>query len=376
MATIEDQTRLLQSKFADTADGHQVVIKYVHIRDQDTVRQLKGALRKTGDATWVVKVSPTKVVTIPNGDAIIISAESLNREPSIAINRIDAEDDIAMLEVEPLVAQQRPPATNRDPPLTPVELQRRPPQPSGTEDMGMMNDPVMLRRMLYAMTNATTQQQPQPVMHTNPLQVMPGMDVTQTFVAISDALRGQDSPTYRLCPGILMQRNIQPMFALVSIPHLLFEDSDATSTMLKRDKGEAIKYYNSLVHYKSQYPNQVLLKFATKPGDKKQLHQQGVLSSDAASGVRAELERAERMFISLLQQLDAVDQHELPKSKSDWLLYIDAGVNVLSCYATLANGFVKGGAKISCSYKTAIFAGKWNPGTLWTEAENEFRKKE
>ncbi len=83
------------------------------------------------------------------------------------------------------------------------------------------------------------------------------------------------------------------------------------------------------------------------------------------------------MFVALLSGLDQLEQQELPTSKKDWTLFLDAGVSVLSNYASLANGYVKGGAKLSISYNHSLLVnGKFDPAKLWSEVDAEFRKKE
>ena len=365
----EQQKQLLREKLRDAIDGNVVTIKFVHHRDIDTVRQVRGAIFKNAfEDSWMIKVSDTSTVKIPSDDVTIIFVESSNRQPSMSAQRIDPGSDVHSLATISFGDQLAQDSSDRDRPAT--DTQRHPAQPAPVDEL---NDPVYLRKLLVAFTTRAAQEVPPPP--PSAYRATPGSDL-QTFMSIGDALRGQDNPTWRLCSGTVMHRTVQPMFLVVSIPHLIFEDDDSTNGMVKRRKGKAMELYHSLSWVKMQSPNQAVSKFNTRNGNGKNTAQgqQPVLSSEAALGVRAELERSERMFVTLLGQLDSLEQHELPPSKNEWMLFLDAGIAVLSCYATLANGFVQGGAKISTSYAKAISKGKFDPAALWAETETEFRK--
>jgi hypothetical protein len=73
----------------------------------------------------------------------------------------------------------------------------------------------------------------------------------------------------------------------------------------------------------------------------------GAMSNEGAAGVFAQVDRAERMFVDLLNRLDQVSDASLPSSKEEWRLFLDAGVAVEELYATLSHGFLKCGAKIA-----------------------------
>jgi hypothetical protein len=374
---LSQQKVLLHTLLDSVANGTGVKMKYFHNRDRDTIREAVGAIAKIADDEWVMKVAQDKILKFPNGDVTIFSAESLNRQPSTDVMRI-ADDESTTMGTTMLGESEQLSQRVRASSPSILENQRRPQQP-GTRDE--FDDPAFLRRIIAVLSNTRASPIQQAVAaptKSSQNAITPGSDL-QTFLIIGDALRGQDTPTWRLCSGVLLHRSVQPMFLIVSIPHLIFQEDEATNMMTKRPKGKALELYSSLAHVKMQYPNQAITKYATKQHEGKKTAPHGhqpILAVDASIGVRADLERSERMFVTLLGQLDQVDQHELPSSKKDWLLFLDAGVSVLSCYATLANGFIHGGAKISASYNRAIVKGKFDPAALWAETEAEFRKKE
>ena len=78
------------------------------------------------------------------------------------------------------------------------------------------------------------------------------------------------------------------------------------------------------------------------------------------------------MFVDLLGSIDRLKASELPTTKSEWMIFIDAGVAVLELYSTLSNGFVKGGAKVAQAHSSSITKGIFDPTKLWrTESSNE-----
>jgi hypothetical protein len=53
------------------------------------------------------------------------------------------------------------------------------------------------------------------------------------------------------------------------------------------------------------------------------------------------------------------------------MIFIDAGATLIDLYSTLANGFLKGGAKVSIAYNATIFStGKFDPVKLWQNESN------
>lgn len=74
------------------------------------------------------------------------------------------------------------------------------------------------------------------------------------------------------------------------------------------------------------------------------------------------------MFVGMLERLDQTETIALPSSKSDWMIFIDIGVELLELYATLAYSFLRGGAKIATSYSSSIMTtGKFDPVKLWND---------
>ena len=122
----------------------------------------------------------------------------------------------------------------------------------------------------------------------------------------------------------------------------------------------AVPHYRSILsNCKLQFPNQVAIRIVSKDGKS---------NEDSSAGVRSQIERAERMFIGMLERLDQTETSALPTSKSDWMIFIDIGVELLELYATLAYSFMKGGAKISTTYSASIMTtGKFDPVKLWND---------
>ena len=144
-----------------------------------------------------------------------------------------------------------------------------------------------------------------------------------------------------------------------------------TGEMVRVPRGAASILYKSLLaSCKLQFPNQVTIKNNNR-SDKND-DRNSAMSSIHVAGVRAQIERAERMFADLLNRLE---HGELPTTKSDWMLFIDAGASVLELYSTLANGFNHGGAKVAQAYSVAISTtGKFDPTKLWKVMERRALK--
>ena len=83
------------------------------------------------------------------------------------------------------------------------------------------------------------------------------------------------------------------------------------------------------------------------------------------------------MFADLLKVLDNTEVANLPTSKADWLLFIDAGITVMANYSTLANAYAKGGARLSTQYQAMLWSNsKIDFVKLWQPESGEFRKQE
>ena len=107
----------------------------------------------------------------------------------------------------------------------------------------------IIKAILPTATAATQQ--------TNATRVGPGADVNSILLA--DALRGQDNPTWRLAPGLILPRFLPERFCIFSIPHLLFrQDAMTHDEMVKVPKGTALTTYcNLLPSARLCFPNQV-----------------------------------------------------------------------------------------------------------------------
>ena len=339
--------------------GSKITIKYHHVRDTDTIRSVTGVLLKRGDV-WMIKRSSTSYNIIPSDYIVVrevIVIDSTSRSASVRRDEemnYDEADSAA-----PFGEQRRP--------------QQPPAEDNNFMERMMKNQETMLEVMKSVMESRSLPQAATPT--TSQHQVAPGSDVA-TLLRMSDALRGQDNPTWRLAPGLLLPRFLPERFQIFSMPHLLFQEDPSTGEMVKVPKGTALmKYRSMLPSCKLQFPNQVTIKM---PRNDKQKHDTiaSALTPDAAAGVRAEIERAERMFADLLSRLDLLDAKDLPTTKNEWMIFIDAGVNILDFYSTMANGFIKGGSKLSQSYAATIFStGKFDPVKLWQSESDSFPKQ-
>jgi hypothetical protein len=194
-------------------------------------------------------------------------------------------------------------------------------------------------------------------------------------MSLGDAIRGTDDPRWRVAPVLTMPKYLVDKFKIVSVPHLLFKEDAVTNRMLKLPNGEALKYYKAILPTcKMAFPNQN----ATVHSRQKGKYDQGpnaALMIESADGVRAQLNRAERVFASLLEQLENQDASQLPSTREEWMTFIDAGATVLDLYATLAYGFMRGGSKVAQAYETSITTkGLFDPVKLWPD-ESQFRRK-
>ena len=199
------------------------------------------------------------------------------------------------------------------------------------------------------------------------------IDLRQQITLVSDAMRGQDCPTFQPCLGLTLQRYIADRFKIFSIPHLIFKEDPETMKMIKVKNGTAVEIYKQLkAEVKFTFANLVPTQRAFVPkNDKDKSHQQPPPIDNQA--VRLQLERCERAFVFMLNSLDRINQDELPSTRTDWIVFIESGVAVLECYATLSFGFNRGGAKVIAQHNTLINKGIFDPERLWpkeTEGEN------
>jgi hypothetical protein len=181
------------------------------------------------------------------------------------------------------------------------------------------------------------------------------IDLRQQITLVSDAMRGQDCPTFQPCLGLTLQRYIADRFKIFSIPHLIFKEDPETMKMIKVKNGTAVEIYKQLkAEVKFTFANLVPTQRAFVPkNDKDKSHQQPPPIDNQA--VRLQLERCERAFVFMLN------------------FFIESGVAVLECYATLSFGFNRGGAKVIAQHNTLVNKGIFDPERLWpkeTESEN------
>jgi hypothetical protein len=325
---------------ATIPDGSRVVVKVLHVRDTTHVRTHRGLIVKKNDH-WSIMTTSTQRIKVPNDDLLIISIEV-----------IEAANETTAAQVA---------SANLEAPDEPEIVQPPMSQPSAEVTS-------MLAAALRAIEGFSRGSQVQPTQLPPPAPASEQrFDDVGRLMLMSDALRGQDNPTWRLAPGLLLHRFLPEKFLIVSIPHLLFRDNGSTGEMVRVPIGTAVQHYRSILsNCKLQFPNQVAMR-AIVSKDGKQ-------SEDGSNGVRCQIERAERMFIGLLERLDQTDTNMLPSSKNDWIIFIDVGVELLELYATLAFGFVKGGAKVSSAYSASIMTtGKFDPVKLWNDIQ--FRSK-
>lgn len=409
------------SFFRGVADGSKVQIKYVHVRDRDHVRTIRGPIMAHGGG-WVVTPTATQRFKFPNGDANIIDVqiiEAASRAPStglpeeVLLNDLPDHSQVQNVDDTTVLSQQfNTSSTNvddvevqdhffeqqrhqRDFAATPIRAQRttapqgllsqnQRPQPNAEQAPFARHAPPSdfapsFSHAFNSMSAMMAQQSrlfeallqrglisnpaPQPAQQQSAAQ-----DDVGRLLMMTDALRGQDNPTWRLVAGLILPRFIPEQFEIVSIPHLMFRENPSTGEMVRVPLGTALPHYRSiLASSKLKYPNQVNVRMQSNSKDSKSSY----TSEDSSAAVRLQIDRAERMFVELLSKLDNADTASLPSSKSEWMLFLDAGVLLLDLYATLAFGFIKGGAKLSNNYANMINSGgKFDPAKLWSEVSN------
>lgn len=314
--------------------GKRVKGKYIHDRDVTTIRRMNGIVEED-NGKYIIRQSETSYLVIPSESYSILTLE-----PSSATSEPRFDEEVRVI-----------------PPQPPAE-------PAGRVDLQleMQKHTLELIKMMSSRLDRVEQQEPQQ----QPKAAF-GNDV-EMMMRVGEAVRGTENPTWRLVPGLILPRFIPDKFKIVSIPHLLYREEPLTGEMVRVPKGTAFTSYMSMfANAKLAFPNQVVVKVASKRNDNSRHEPRSEgMSAEAQAGVRAQIERAERMFADLLQRLDNLDNKDLPRTKSDWLIFIDAGVAILELYSTLANGFVYGGGKLSQVYSASIATtGRFDPSKLW-----------
>lgn len=350
------------STLASFEDGTKIIVLYHHPRDPLTPRVIKGTLFATATG-FVVKRTATQRYRLPSPNAIVRSIELAQAGDEVAdVQRPRAHSEVLTLEGDELQeptqqAQRQQPPPRDDTVVTSNMLFNLLKMQNESQAKQLEAQARQVDRLVKLVEDARAQREDD----RRPSAI--GNDVT-TLLQMTDALSGRDNPTWRVAPGLIMPRFIPERFMIFSIPHLLFKEDSSTGEMVKLPKGAALPLYKSLLSTcKLQFPNQVPTR-TVKRDDKKM--DAAILSVEGSAGVRSQLERCERMFADLLARLDNTDAKDLPSTKTEWMLFIDAGMNVLDLYATLGFGFLKGGAKSSIQYSTSIHSsGKFDPSKLW-----------
>lgn len=339
-------------------EGQRVRVKYVHNRDTSFVRTFRGALSSADADDFFVRASSTSYIRIPSEDYTIISFESMS---AVSVARDDAED-VDRQPPQPTAERTQPqPAATPDVTTQLLELFRS--QAAANErQLELLRQGQEEQMRLFRSERQRSEQH----RSDTPQQQQPYGDVEMLF-RVGDAIRGQDNPVWRLAPGVLLPKFLAEKFHIVSIPHLLFKEDPITGEMVRVPKGTAFNAYKAMLsNCKMQFPNQIVVNVATR-NPKGKDNTNGQATSETIAGVRAQLERSERMFADLLLRLDMLDTKDLPNSKQEWMMFLDAGVAVLELYSTLANGFVRGGGKLSQAYSKAISStGRFDPSALFS----------
>jgi hypothetical protein len=359
-------------------DGTRICVKYFNRLDRTTLRSAVGEIFADEDS-WILRRTSTSMNRFPSADLMVMSI----RLDASRTSRSRAREDELVAMATPVVIdnpelfmQARRPQPPAEAPST-----QAPSNPNAMEMMRMMLEHMNKQASEHSSQiaslaalvkqNASTQQAPVQTMNRSAI----GSDV-QSIMNLTDAIKGQDNPTWRLAPGLILQRFITNRFKIFSIPHLLFKEDPSTGEMVKVPSGQAMSTYESLLtKYKLTFPNSVATATAKRSSKEPTT---GAMSNEGAAGVFAQVDRAERMFVDLLNRLDQVSDASLPSSKEEWRLFLDAGVAVEELYATLSHGFLKGGAKIAQAHNVAIeTTGRFDPATLWPKEDktSEFRKQ-
>ena len=391
----------LQALLEAIEEGSRVLIKYHHHADQtQTLRSIRGVLLKHGPK-WIIKASRGNYKVIPSRVVFIHAVsviESLSRTPSVRRDdELDFEEmrDATELgdnlrpresalphleddEEEVLPLQPSQPAQPRAAgPRTTIQHHSRPTRhPQALQDiqLELSSQRDLLNQLITTMTNQLPQRQADH--HDRRATVDPGQDVTMMMRSVGEVFRGtEQNPSWRFVDGIATPRYIPEKFMICSIPHLIFKEDPLTLRMVKVPKGTAVPAYKAMLsNCKLQFPNMVTMRVQRGRNDRRD---DRARDPEVEAGIRAQLERAERMFCDLLARLDNVDEDQMPRSKADWMVFMDAGCAVLDLYSTLANGFPKGGAKVASTYSGQITTGgRYDPVKLWqgeAHADRAFR---
>lgn len=352
------------SVFERIGTGKKVIIKFCHPRDRDTVRVCRGELhrRPTG---WIVRRSASSYNVVPSKDSLVISIDELEGAPSRSTSQRRDDEAEAMVTAEPLGSgcdpEDRTPAQPAAPLHGTIDLQM--------QLLKMMQDQMQQHKEeMNALKQLVASQR-------RPSDDVPdrrqASEVTTMF-QIGEAIRGKDNPTVRLAHGLLIPRFLQPRFAIFSMPHLVYQFDPISGEKIKMTKGTAVAaYLTMLSSCKLQFPGQVAVAAGKRPRDTK--HDEKT-PTDNDEAIRLQIEIAERVFVGLLSQLDQMNIDEMPSSRDEWMIFLDAGASLLALYATLAYGFVRGGARVTMAYNEAIHSGgTFNTAKLWS-ASSEFRK--
>jgi hypothetical protein len=178
-------------------------------------------------------------------------------------------------------------------------------------------------------------------------------DEVTTSITSSLAARGRDVVLWRVAEGLIFNKFVEDRFKIFSIPHLVAADGG-------HNRNSVSLFESLLATAKHEYGgNSVRAPQRPAPGDRR-----SVAGIDGThEGIRCQRSIAERRVSSLLRQLDVAEQ--LPKSKPEWMLYVDAGADLMACYATAAVGFPSGGARIYGQYNAAVTNGYVDWARLW-----------
>ena len=113
----------VRARLAAFPNGTQLVVRYHHVRDADTIRTIRGPIFKSGNA-WVMKPTSTQRFRLPSDTAVILQITVLH-PPSRAHSEVPDESD------------QTPLGEGREPSS---EQQRRPVQPSAEPSAAALLD--------------------------------------------------------------------------------------------------------------------------------------------------------------------------------------------------------------------------------------------
>lgn len=375
--------------------GSTVIVHY-YSRNSDVRHVAQGTLRFSADQdVWVIEKAQGIKVRLPSGHSSVIRlittavgngddvegdpaigarslAPSMRRERSASVHRQDLPPPRPQPNAAGPLMTQVPSTVELNPDDRQAQRAKPPSEDVIVSLVAQMKKQSEMIDRLLQQREAPPQPQPQPTSDRRAHAV--GGDVA-TLLSMTDALQGRDVPTWRLAPSLVMPKYLQEKFIIFSIPHLLFRENPTTLMMEKVPCGQAFATYKTMLPtIKMQFPNHIAINF--NAGSKsKHDHGMQVMSAEGTAGARAQLERSERMFADLLAKIDAVSIDDLPSSKIEWILYIDAGAAVMEIYATLAFGFNRGGAKVARAYQEHLALGKFDPSKLWPSEDFRVSKE-